>query len=88
MSVCMPQPEIIILAEDLGKRRYNEIADKVSMNACHLLWFLLEVAADGTVHKAKLRERITKSGHDWTEEQLASYLKELATAHCFKEKLA
>jgi hypothetical protein len=80
----MPKPQSIILAPDLRQRRYNEIADRVSMNARHLLWFLLEVAVDGKVHKDKLRERITESGHDWTEEQLASYLHELATVHCFK----
>jgi hypothetical protein len=81
----MPVPQIIVLAPDLGRRRYNTVADRVSMNACHLLWFLLEVAEDGQVHTDRLRQRITKSGHGWTEEQLASYLKELGKAGCLSE---
>jgi hypothetical protein len=72
----------IALAPDLGKRRYDEIADRVSMPARHLLWFLLAVAADGRVGEERLWEAIKEAGHDWTEEQLASYLKELATARC------
>jgi hypothetical protein len=72
----------IILAPDLGKRRYSEIADQVSLPARHLLWFLLEVAENGTVHPDKLRAHSTQSGHDWTEEQVQAFLQELATAHC------
>ena len=72
----------IVLAPDLMLRRYSGIADKVSMNARHLLWFLLEVAAEGTVQEAKLRARISRSGHGWTEEQLRSYLQELASVRC------
>jgi hypothetical protein len=79
----MSHPQRIILAPDLGSRRYDEIADRVSMHARHLLWFLLDVAADGHVSKDKLQARIKQSGHNWTEEQLASYLHELATVRCF-----
>jgi hypothetical protein len=73
----------IVLAQDLGERHYDEIADQVSMNARHLLWFLLEVAKDGEeVHLAKLRARIRSSGHGWTPAQVQTFLQELATAHC------
>jgi hypothetical protein len=72
----------IVLAPDLGERRYDEIADRVSMPARHLLWFLLEVTVDGRVSGDKLRAAIKQAGHNWTEEQLVSYLQELATARC------
>jgi hypothetical protein len=72
----------IVLAPDLRMRRYDEIADQVSLNARHLLWFLLEAAKEGAVQPVKFRARIRRSGHDWTEEQLASYLQELAVVHC------
>jgi hypothetical protein len=72
----------IILAKYLGNRRYNAIADKVSMNARHLLWVLLEVAENGTVQPDKLRARISRSGYDRTQEQVQTFLQELATAHC------
>jgi predicted transcriptional regulator len=73
---------ILFLAPNLRQRRYNEIADKISVNACHLLWFLLEVAEDGKVDPDKLRARITQSGHDWTQAQVQAFLHELATACC------
>jgi hypothetical protein len=81
----MPHPQTLILAKDLGSRQYDEIADRVSMHARHLLWFLLEVAEAGQVRKDKLKDRITQSGHAWTEEELASYLKELSAARCFDQ---
>jgi hypothetical protein len=71
---------IIVLAPDLIQRRYTEIADQVSMPARHLFWLLVLAAADGRIREDRLRAAITQSGHDWTEEQLASFLKELATA--------
>jgi hypothetical protein len=52
------------------------------VNACHLLWFLLEVAEDGKVDPDKLLARVTQSGHDWTQEQVRAFLQELATARC------
>jgi hypothetical protein len=69
----------IVLAKDLRERHYNEVADQVSMNARHLLWFLLEVAEDGTVRPDKLRDCITQSGHDWTPAQVQTLL----GAECF-----
>jgi hypothetical protein len=72
----------IILAPDLMQRRYSEIADQVSLPACHLLWFLLEVAENGKIPPDKLRAHITQSGHDWTPVQVQTFLQELATAHC------
>jgi hypothetical protein len=72
----------IVLAPDLRKRRYDEIADRVSMPARHLLWFLLEVAENGKVHPDTLRAHITQRGHDWTPAQVQTFLQELATARC------
>ena len=72
----------IVLAQDLRERHYNEVADQVSMNARHLLWFLLEVAEEGTVLLDTLQARISRSGHDWTPAQVQTFLQELATAHC------
>jgi hypothetical protein len=72
----------IILAPDVEKRQYNEIADKVSMSARYLLCFLLEVAENGKVQPDKLRAHISRSGHGWTPEQVQTSLQELATARC------
>jgi hypothetical protein len=72
----------IVLAKDLRERHYNEVADQVSLNARHLLWFLLEVAEKGRVHPDTLQARISRSDHDWTPEQVQAFLQELATAHC------
>jgi hypothetical protein len=65
-------PQEIILAPDLPQCRYDEVANMISMPATHLLWFLVEAAEDGRVDPDRLRTRIRKSGHDWTEEQLLS----------------
>jgi hypothetical protein len=72
----------IVLAKDLLERRYDEVAERVSMPTRHLLWFLLDVAEDGRVQEERLRAAIKQAGHNWTEEQLASYLRELASVRC------
>ena len=72
----------IVLAQDLRERHYNEVADQVSLNARHLLWVLLEVAEEGTVLPDTLQAHLTRSGHDWTPEQVQTFLQELAAARC------
>lgn len=76
--------QLIELAPDLRQRRYNEIADRVSMPASHLIWFLLEVEESGRVSWDKLRTAIREAGHGWTKEQLDSYLKELRKSGCLE----
>jgi hypothetical protein len=83
-SSVTPKP-IIVLAKDLGQRRYDQVVEGGSMRGRHLLLFLLEVAEDGVVRRDTLMATIRQAGHDWTEEQLDSYLKELSLAHCFSE---
>jgi hypothetical protein len=73
---------IIVLAPDLGQRRYTEIADRVSMPARHLFWVLVAVSEDGRIGQDTLRAAITQSGHDWIPAQVQAFLKELASAHC------
>jgi hypothetical protein len=73
---------IIVLAPDLMQRRYDEIAEQVSMPACHLFWLLVAVAADDRIREDRLHAALTQSGHGWTPAQVQALLKELARAHC------
>ena len=72
----------IVLAEGLTDRHKNKLDKQVSLNARHLWRMLLAVAEEATVLPDTLQAHLTRSGHDWTPEQVQTFLQELAAARC------
>jgi len=67
----------------MGRRRWAEIADQISAPAKHLLWLVsMNFRPRGYVTYEEAAEYSRRTGYDWSERQLKTYLAELEKAQC------
>jgi hypothetical protein len=65
---------------NVGQRRYAEIADQLSVPALHLFGLLRELKDAEPITSPRIAQCVAAAGHDWTADQIASYLAELRCA--------